>query len=71
MRAHEVKEKHKCSNHVVGGIKAAKAIFGLVPSFELLVETLNKIVACFSFEAFNLYMRDLQNSLGNEVTMKT
>jgi len=44
MRADEVVEKDEHGNEVVGRSKGRKALFGLVPGLELLVEALNEVV---------------------------
>ena len=44
MRADEVVEEDKHGNEVVGRSKRGKALLGLVPCFELLVEALNEVV---------------------------
>ena len=44
MRADEVVEKDEHGNEVVGRSKGRKALFGFVPSLELLVEALNEVV---------------------------
>ena len=56
MRTDEVKEKDKQRNQVVGRSKRRKALFGFVPSLELLVEALNQIVRNIVFEAFDTNM---------------
>ena len=44
MRANEVVEEDEHGNEVVGTSEGRKALFGLVPSLELLIETLNEVV---------------------------
>lgn len=44
MRADEVVEKDEHGNEVVGRRKGRKALFGLVPGLELLVEAFNEVV---------------------------
>ena len=44
VRANKVVEKDEHGNEVVGRSKGRKALFGLVPCFELLVKALNKVV---------------------------
>ena len=58
MRADEVVEKDEHGNEVVGGRKGRKALFGLIPGLELLVETLNKIVGNVIVEALHADMLD-------------
>ena len=67
MRANEVEEEHKCGNQIVRRIKVAKAVLRFVPNLELLVETFDKVVVCFRSKAFNLGMRNIQNSFNGRI----
>jgi len=60
MRTNKVKEKNKHGNQVISRIKGRKALFSFIPSFELLVKALNKIVRNIIFKAFN---SDMLNAL--------
>ena len=53
VRADEVVEKDEHGNEVVGRSKGRKALFGCVPSLELLVEALNGVVGNVVVEALN------------------
>ena len=51
VRADEVVEKDEHGNEVVGRSKGRKALFGFVPSLELLVEALYEVVGDVVMEA--------------------
>ncbi|GHV31349.1 hypothetical protein FACS189481_6290 [Clostridia bacterium] len=53
MRTDKVEEKYEGCDEVVGRRKRRKALFGLVPSFELFVETLNEVVGNVVLETLN------------------
>lgn len=53
MRADEVVEKDEHGNEVVGTSKGRKALFGFVPSLELLVEALYEVVGNVVVEALH------------------
>lgn len=44
MRPHKIEEEDKHADEIVGRIKGAKTLFGFVPGFELMVESLDEIV---------------------------
>ena len=56
VRADEVVEEDKHGNEVVGRSKRGKALLGLVPCFELLVEALNEVVGDVVVEALHTDM---------------
>ena len=56
MRADEVVEEDEHGNEVVGRSKRGKALFGLVPCHELLVEALNEVVGNVVVEAVHTDM---------------
>ena len=53
MRADEVVEEDEHGNEVIGRSEGGKALFGLVPCLELLVEALNEIVGNIIAETLN------------------
>ena len=53
VRADEVVEKDEHGNEVVGRSKGRKALFGFVPSLELLVEALYEVVGNVVVEALH------------------
>ena len=53
MRADEVVEKDEHGNEVVGRSKRGKALLGIVPCLELLVETLYEVVGNIIVEALH------------------
>ena len=73
MRADEVVEKDEQGNEVVGRRKGRKALFGLVPSLELLVEALDEVVDNVVSETLHadvLYpMQRLDRHLVSKVTV--
>lgn len=44
MRPDKIEEEDKHADEIVGRIKGAKALFGFVPGFELMVESLDEVV---------------------------
>ena len=58
MRADEVVEKDEHGNEAVGRSKGRKTLLGLVPSLELLVKALNKVVGGVVMEALHADMLD-------------
>lgn len=56
MRSDEVVEEDEHENEIVGRSKRGKALFGLVPGLELLVEALNEVVGNVVVEALNTDM---------------
>ena len=56
MGANKVKEKDEQGNQVIGTFKRGKALFGFVPSLELLVKAFNQIVWNIILKALNAYM---------------
>ena len=53
MRANKAEEKDKQGNQAIGTFKREKALFGFVPSPELLVKAFNQIVWNIILEALN------------------
>ena len=53
MGANKVKEKDEQGNQVIGTFKRGKALFGFVPSLELLVKAFDQIVRNVVFKALN------------------
>lgn len=53
MRSDEVKEKDEHADQVIGMSEGSETLFRLVPSFELLVETLNEVVGDIVHEALD------------------
>lgn len=56
MRADKVVEKDEYGNKVVGRSKGRKALLGLVPSLELLVEALDEVVGNIIVKALHADM---------------
>lgn len=53
MRSYKIEEEHEHGNQIVGGPEGSKALFGLVPRLELLVEALYEIVGDIILKALN------------------
>ena len=56
MRAHKVIEEDEHGNEVVGRLKRVKALFGLVPRFELFVKGFDQVVGDVVFERLDADM---------------
>ena len=44
MRPDKVEEENKHADQIVGRIKRIEALFGFVPGFELVMESLNEVI---------------------------
>lgn len=49
----EIEEEDKHTDEIVGRIKGAKTLFGFVPGFELMVESLDEIVGDIIVKGFD------------------
>lgn len=66
----EVVEEDEHGNEVVGGSKRGKALFGLVPSLELLVKALDEVVGDVIAEALNADMLNPMQRLNRHLIGK-
>lgn len=51
MRTHKIEEENKHRDEIISRIKRIEALFGFVPSLELFMKALNKIVGNIVLEA--------------------
>ena len=53
MRTYKVKKEHEYRNEIVCGGKERKILFGLVPSFELLIKAFNQVIGDIVLKALD------------------
>lgn len=70
MRSDEVVEEDEHENEIVGRSKRGKALFGLVPGLELLVEALNEVVGNVIVETLHADVLDPMQRLDRHLIGK-